>query len=215
MIPLGVLAARRASGADDGSRAFIGAFPDETDKSVYTYPVPVGAGTKTVIVAGTGRLNATHAFTGVTVGGTPLTIDAHEDYPNQGQGWIGHVTKTTAAIEDIVATYTATLLRAGIAVWTVAGPVSVVGAWDGRSSLSPGSVTFSLPAADHVIAYTTNGGDNPSTWTGATKRFDEPAGTGAFWWHSGADGETENPAVAAVRLGATNSILVGASYNNA
>ena len=185
MIPLGVLGSARAgSSLTFGYRA---AAASLADSSTYTFPAvelgPAGSG-RAVIVAVSGRKAGVAAtISSITIGGVSATIDK---VAGDGGGTgveVARATVPTGTSGDVVVTWSTTVLRCHVAVWS--GPPCSPVASDSRTFGSNGwnslSSTLTLSGfavgdiAVSAAAYVSPAGSGV-TWTGAVGVYGSPIG---------------------------------------
>lgn len=164
------------------SATYLGAAYSVSDQSSYTLTVPLGAPSETrTIVAVVTAIKSPPAaqIASATIAGAAATIDIQTDTAEGGtSAAIIRATVPAGTSGDLVVTYTSTVLRCHVAVWSVDLPVLPIDTGTARAgltgaTLSPSTVTLDVDADDIVISGAHgSGGSGTTSWSGVTKRYD-------------------------------------------
>ncbi len=151
---------------------------DTTDASVYTFTaqnIGTAAADRCVIVSAESRRGAASATTvTVTIGGNATTHQQHGLVEASSSvvsiSWLTVAAGTTA---DVVVTYSATMLRARIAVYTMTGGDCTTQTDVDSSDIDDPSVALDVPAGGAAAAVCVGASAaGTTTWTGITERHD-------------------------------------------
>lgn len=144
-----------------------------TDLTTYTFgSVPLGSpdGTRTIVVAVTGRASKNRSISSVTVAGVAATEIAQSSNTAGGFDSITGIYRADVPIGasgDIIVTFSGGMVRAGIAAYRMVHAAS--GAYDSTIANSGTSGTIYVPAGGAALAVSFTNAVATATWTGLTK----------------------------------------------
>jgi hypothetical protein len=200
--------ARVASGGGGFTYGFQQEAVDIANLTAYTFatqPIGSAAADRVIVVAIGGRAGANNTVTGVTVGGIAAT-EAIQTVVSGNTSALYYAAVPSGVTADVVATFSAGMVRAGIALWRLTGFGSV-----SATSVGTGS-TITGDATGIMIATVTGTGASTYTWSDATEQFDVTIeGSGVTF--SGAQSAAAGTVSLTVSSSATANSLVAATFS--
>lgn len=153
------------------------------DASAYTFSgtsIGTASADRVVVVVIGSRANAARSLSSVTVGGNAATAIATANATGGGAeiAAIYAIAVAAGTTADIGVTFSSTMLRCGIGVYTLTGTGSVTTAYGTATVTSNGTnptdSTIDCPAGGSILAvnFSNSGATSTTTWTGLTERFD-------------------------------------------
>lgn len=172
--------------------SFTASATDDTSQTTYTFSgVALGtAAADRKIVVGVGGARAAagaHTVASMTVGGIAASLVKQQDVSagDRETAEIWQAAVPTGTTGDIVVTFDAGMVGAGIGVWAVYGAQSAAHATAG-SNADPMNASIDVPSGGVLIGYARNANGGTFTWTNLTEKFDEQFDSAAPSNHTGA-----------------------------